>query len=140
MQTLSVAEIINGAIASKGRKAKIEWLSKYKYPAVETVLGIMYNKNTVEILLPPTKPPYKPTTDEDCGGLLHREARRLRIFIKGNEYDNLNQTKREGLFIALLEQVDPDDAIILCKMLKQKPLVGLSKSVINVVYKDLVKE
>lgn len=136
---LSVAEIVQGAIEKKTNPEKVAWLKEHDMPTVRQVLKIMYDKR-VKILLPDTTPPYKETTVEGCEGILHREGRRLRIFIEGGEYDNLAQPKRESLFIALLEQIDPADAKLLCKMLRQKRLTGLPASVINEAYNNLIEE
>lgn len=133
----SVADIINGAIKLKKNADKVAWLKQHECPAVKVILRIMYDK-TVEVLLPNEKPPYKPSDTEDSIGLLHKEANRLRIFIKGGGYDNLNPRKRETLFIELLEAVDKDDAVILCKMIAKKNLTGLPRSVINEAYNNLL--
>jgi hypothetical protein len=84
----------------------------------------------VEFLIPNTPPPWKKNQYAGVEGMLYNEARRLKIFIKGGGYDNLNKVKREQLFISLLEDIDNADAELLCKMIAQKPLKGLSKNVV----------
>jgi hypothetical protein len=71
--------------------------------------------------------------------MLLKEARRLRIFVKGGGYDTLNQVKRENLFISLLEDIDNGDAELLCKMIAQKPLTGLPRSVIVQSFPGLIE-
>jgi hypothetical protein len=68
--------------------------------------------------------------------MLYKEARRLRIFIQGGGYDNLEKVKRENLFISLLEDIDNGDAELLCKMIAQKPLKGLPKSVVFAAFPE----
>lgn len=136
---LSIAEIIEEAIKRKPNEKKVEWLKQNDCQPLRIVLKIMYDKN-VEILLPQSEPPYKPSEVVDSEGMLHREARRLKIFIKGEGYDNLNQIKREQLFISLLEDVDKADAKILSKMIMQKPLTGLPVSVIKESFPELISE
>lgn len=126
---LSISEIVDKAIGLKTEKEKIEWLQQNNNVALRTVLKYMYDPN-VEFLLPNTAPPWKKNAYVGVEGMLYTEARRLKIFIKGGGYDNLNQVKREQLFISLLEDVDNDDAELLCKMITKKPLKGLSKSVV----------
>ncbi len=41
----------------------------------------------------------------------------------------MNKVKREQLFISLLEDIDNDDAEILCRMITKKPFKGIPKSV-----------
>jgi hypothetical protein len=84
---------------------------------------------TVEFLIPDTPPPWKKNDYIGVEGMLYSEARRLKIFIKGGGYDNLNKVKREQLFISLLEDVDNADAELLCKMITKKPFKGIPKSV-----------
>jgi hypothetical protein len=126
---LSIAEIVNKATELKTVDEKVEWLRKHDSSALRTVLKYMYDKN-VEFLIPDTPPPWKKNSYVGVEGMLYNEARRLRIFIKGGGYDNLNQIKREQLFISLLEDVDNADAELLCKMIAQKPLKGLSRNVV----------
>lgn len=126
---LSISEIVDKAIGLKTEKEKIEWLQQNNNVALRTVLKYMYDPN-VEFLLPNTAPPWKKNAYVGVEGMLYTEARRLKIFIKGGGYDNLNQVKREQLFISLLEDVDNSDAELLCKMITKKPLKGLSKSVV----------
>ena len=71
--------------------------------------------------------------------MLFKEARRLRIFIKGGGYDNLNQVKRENLFISLLQDVDDKDADLLCTMIAQKPIKGLTKETVLQAFPNLIK-
>lgn len=126
---LSIAEIVNKATELKTVDEKVEWLKKHESVALRTVLKYMYDKN-VEFLIPDTAPPWKKNQYVGVEGMLYNEARRLKIFIKGGGYDNLNKVKREQLFISLLEDIDNADAELLCKMIQQKPLKGLSRNVV----------
>jgi hypothetical protein len=126
---LSIAEIVNKAAELKTVDEKVEWLRKYDSAALRTVLKYTYDKD-VEFLIPNTPPPWKKNQYVGVEGMLYNEARRLKIFIKGGGYDNLNKVKREQLFISLLEDIDNADAELLCKMIAQKPLKGLSKNVV----------
>lgn len=137
---LSISEIVNKATELKTSEEKIEWLKKNSNPALRTVLKYMYN-STVEFLIPNTPPPWKKNSYIGVEGMLYNEARRLRIFIKGGGYDDLNRVKREQLFISLLEDVDNNDAELLCKMITKKPLKGLPKSVVVSAFpEDFVEE
>ena len=57
--------------------------------------------------------------------------------MKGGGYDGLNQVKREGLFISLLEDIDNADAELLCKMITKKPFKGLSKKVLEEIFPQI---
>jgi len=135
---LSLSEIVNKAIELKSNQEKIEWLRKNDSVPLRTVLKYMYDKN-VKFLIPDTPPPWKKNSYVGVEGMLLKEVRRLRIFIKGGGYDNLNQVKRENLFISLLEDIDNNDAELLCKMIAQKPLTGLPKGVIVQSFPGLIE-
>lgn len=132
---LSIAEIVNKAAELKTEKEKIEWLQKNNNTPLRMILKYIYDPN-VEFLVPNTAPPWKKNAYVGVEGMLYTEARRLKIFIKGGGYDNLNQVKREQLFISLLEDIDNDDAELLCKMITKKPLKGLTKAVVKASFPE----
>jgi len=135
---LSLSEIINKATEIKDKSEKIEWLRKNESTPLKTILKYTYDKDNVEFLIPNSPPPWKKNGYIGVEGMLYKETRRLRIFIKGGGYDHLNQVKRENLFISLLEDVDDNDAELLCKMIKQKPIKGLPKKVVEEAFPDLI--
>lgn len=132
---LSISEIVNKAIELKTVEEKVTWLKKHNNSALRLVLKYMYDKD-VEFLIPNTPPPWKKNDYIGVEGMLYNEARRLKIFVKGGGYDNLNQVKREQLFISMLEDIDNGDAELLCKMIAQKPLKGLSKNVVVTAFPE----
>lgn len=86
--------------------------TKYRgYAALQIVFSFAFLPEK-KFLLPEGMPPYKQNTDPM--GLsptnFMNELRRLYIFSPERE---LNQTRREALFIQLLETIHPDDAILL---------------------------
>ncbi len=132
---LSISEIVNKTAELKTEKEKVEWLQKNSNPALRMVLKYTYDPS-VEFLIPNTPPPWKKNSYVGVEGMLYAEARRLKIFIKGGGYDNLNRVKREQLFISLLEDIDNNDAELLCKMIAKKPLKGISKSVVETAFPE----
>lgn len=137
---ISITEIISKVSEFKKVQEKIDWLRKNDTPALRIILKYTYD-NSVEFLIPSTPPPWNKNEFEDeAKSLLYREARRLRIFIKGGGYDHLNQVKRESLFIGLLEDVDNDDAETLIQMITQKPFKGLTKKTLLEAFPDLIVE
>lgn len=132
---LSISEIVNKAAELKTEKEKIAWLQQNNNTPLRMVLKYTYDPN-VEFLVPDTAPPWKKNAYVGVEGMLYTEARRLKIFIKGGGYDNLNQVKREQLFISLLEDIDNEDAELLCKMIAKKPLKGLTKAVVKASFPE----
>jgi hypothetical protein len=136
----SITEIIAEAGSLSKKQDKINFLREWDNPALRIVLKYTYD-SSVKFLIPDTAPPWTPNEFEDeAKSLLYREARRLRIFVEGGGYDNLNQMKREQLFISLLEDVDNDDAHTLTQMISKKSFKGLTKKAIMEAYPDLIEE
>lgn len=136
----SITEIINEAGSFTKKQDKIDFLRKWDNPALRIVLNYTYNSG-VKFLIPDTKPPWtKNEFEDEAKSLLYREARRLKIFVEGGGYDNLNQIKREQLFISLLEDVDNDDAETLCHMISKKSFKGLTKKAVIEAFPDLIPE
>jgi hypothetical protein len=133
---LSLSEIITKATEQPTKEDKIAWLRKHEGVPLKTILNFMYNPK-IEFLIPNTPPPWKKNGYVGVEGMLYKEARRLRIFVKGGGYDQLDQVKREQLFISLLEDINDNDAELLCKMIAQKPLKGLSRAVVDEAFPDL---
>lgn len=133
---LSLAEIVNELPKLSKKAEKINWLRKYDSIPLRQVLRLTYDKS-IEFLIPNTAPPWKKNDYIGVEGMMYNEARRLRIFVKGGGYDNLPKLKRENLFISLLEDVDNNDAELLCKMIEQKPLKGLSAKTLEEAFPDI---
>jgi hypothetical protein len=133
----SLAEIVKKATELKTKEEKIAWLRQHDGVPLKTILKYMYDPS-VEFLIPTTPPPWKKNGYIGVEGMLYKETRRLRIFIKGGGYDQLDKVKREQLFISLLEDVDDKDADLLCKMIAQKPLKGLSRAVVQEAFPDII--
>ena len=137
---LSISEIVKKTATLPTDQEKINWLKQNGNSALRTVLKYNYDER-VEFLIPDTPPPWKKNDYVGVEGMLYNEARRLRIFIKGGGYDNLNQVKREQLFISLLEDIDNHDAELLCKMISKKPFDGIPKNVVVAAFpEDYAKE
>ena len=132
----SLSEIVTKATELKTKEEKIAWLRKHDGVPLKTILKYMYDPR-IEFLIHDTPPPWKKNGYVGVEGMLYKETRRLRIFIKGGGYDQLDKVKREQLFISLLEDVDDKDAELLCKMIAQKPLKGLSRAVVAEAFPDL---
>lgn len=137
---ISISEIINKLPDLKTTQEKVAWLQKNDNIALRTIIKYTYD-SSVEFLIPNTPPPWKKNEYEDeAKSLLYREFRRLKIFIKGGGYDNLNQVKRETLFISLLEDADNEDAELLCEMIAQKPFKGLTKKTVEEAFPGLITQ
>lgn len=137
---ISIAEIIAKTATYQKKQDKIDWLRANDNPALRIILKYTYD-NSIKFLIPDTRPPWNKNEFEDeAKSLLYREARRLKIFIEGGGYDQINQIKREQLFISLLEDVDNDDAEVLVHMISKKSFKGITKKAVMEAFPDLIEE
>jgi len=133
---LALSEIVDEVSKKKTKTEKIDWLKQNDSLQLRQILRLTYDQS-IEFLIPNTAPPWKKNEYLDVESMLYREARRLRIFFKGGGYDDLNQIKRESLFISLLEDIDNNDADLLVKMIAQKPFKGLTEKTLKEAFPDI---
>tara|TARA_B110000858_G_scaffold149090_1_gene169506 strand:+ start:250 stop:744 length:495 start_codon:yes stop_codon:yes gene_type:complete len=131
--TLSFAEIFSKVSKIKSKKEKVSFLKHYQTDALRMVVKSSFDPKIVWAL-PEGEVPFRPNDAPE--GTEHSnlsyEARKLYHYIQGGN-PILTQSKRESMFVALLESLHPDEADILVaakdKMLHQK-YKGLSKNVV----------
>lgn len=116
------------AEVSKQRTAakKVEILQKYRNEGLTSIL-IWNFDDTVVSLLPEGEVPFNKNevpigTDHTS---LRKEWRNLYHFVKGGN-DKLSKTRRESMFIQMLEGLHPDEAEIIC-LVKDKALTNKYK-------------
>ena len=112
---------------------KIAVLKNNQSPALKLILGLTYDPN-VKWLLPEGTPPYKPLPKDSEGELdLAGELRKMYLFVEGNSETqrNLEQVRREQLFIGLLESLDPNEAKVVVGMKDRKlPYKGITRKLV----------
>lgn len=134
---LGIHEILRQAGDEKTVGKKVEILRKYDSVPLRTILRYAYDPE-VEFLLPDSEPPYTPSESPEGHGMLYSEARRLRIFVKGGGYDNLDQFRREVLFVGILEAIHPNDAQVLIEMLVNRKFKGITVKTVDKAFPDLI--
>jgi hypothetical protein len=130
MKRLAISAVLERAGKARTKVQKVEWLRENQSVPLMAILRLMYDEN-VEFLVPNSPPPYKKNASPDEGMMLYHEYRKLRIFVKGGGYDNLNQIKRESLFIGILEDVVDSDSELLCQMISRERVKGLTKETVE---------
>jgi hypothetical protein len=122
---VSISEFLEKVSKLKKTQEKVEAIKANDSFVLRVILQAAFDPK-VEFLLPPGTPPYKPNDLVDLEHVLIREARMIQYFVKGF-HDTLPQTKREQMFISLLENVDPKDALLLCAIKEKKlPYKGIT--------------
>jgi len=118
---------------------KIEVLKQYETEALKAILIWNFDE-TVVSMLPEGEVPFEKNdvpvgTDHTS---LRKEWRNLYHFVKGGN-DSLSKTRRESMFIQILEGLHPSESEILC-LVKDKELESkykLNKSVVESAYTDI---
>ena len=94
--------------------------------------------NRLKWQLPEGNPPYKPLDKSmDAQGHLYVEMKRMYLFIEG--LNNAHQSKREQIFVRMLEEIDPDDALLLLEV-KNRKIKGVSKKIIKQAFPGFLDE
>ena len=136
---LSVSEILKKASELDNEASKIDWLRNNNSVALESILRGAFDQ-TINWILPAGDPPYKPNDIVDQQHRLYTESRKLYLFIEGGN-PNLKQTRREALFIELLESVDPEDAKLLLSIKDKKlPYASITPELVNKAFPGILQK
>ena len=136
----TVAEVLDAVHKQKTKDKKIEVLRQYDSKALRYCLIWNYDES-LKSALPEGEVPYtpNPAPTPEAQSKLASEYKTLYNFIEGGNYD-INNTRREVLFIQLLEALSPDEAEVLC-LVKDKKLAKkyrVSFPVVKEAYPDIV--
>lgn len=135
----SIAEIIKTTRELKTRDEKIAYLKANESDTLKFILRIMFDRKNIKLMIPDSPPPYTPSTYHDNYGALYNQARKLRYIVQGLGAENLTQSKREQLFIEILETVHRDDALVLLDMIAQpRDFKGLTVAQVNAAFDNMV--
>ncbi len=134
---LGVSEILKLVSKQPDEAGKVLILQKLQCPALLTILQGAFD-DRIKWALPEGAPPYKPTDAPETHNVLHSDIRKMYLFIEGG-HSTLKQTRREQLFIELLESVHENDAkVILAAKEKTSPVAGLTKHIVQKAFPGLI--
>lgn len=134
-----VSEIIQRVSNAKTRDEKIQILRHYDSPALRTIL-IWNFDSRVKSALPEGEVPYTPN-DAPIGTehtRLDSEWRKFNYFVEG--VTDTPQTKRETMFIQMLESLQEQEAELMC-LVKDKQLhkrYKITKVVVQEAFPNIV--
>lgn len=139
MSSLTIAEVCDKLKSAKTKNDRIDLLRENDCAALRGLLRMNYDASLV-LSLPEGAPPYKVLNVPAGFGntTLKASAKGWYVFIK-DASPNLKQSKREALFIDLLESLDSKEAAILVDAKDRKLDLGLTKKVIDEVFPGLIK-
>ena len=127
-----LSEILTKVNNAKDKPKKIAVLRQNDSQPLRQVLKGAFDPK-IKWDLPVGNPPY---TENDAPAgtehtTLYTEARRLYYFVEGADGDKLTKTKKETMFIQMLEALHADEA---------KLLIAVKQKELNKLYKGLTEE
>tara|TARA_B100002019_G_scaffold246028_1_gene223704 strand:- start:3 stop:452 length:450 start_codon:yes stop_codon:yes gene_type:complete len=133
------SEILQAVSSAKTKASKIKILQENRSPAL-VALFVWNFDPSIESALPEGEVPYTPNDSPtvDSQSKLASQYRTLYNYVKGGN-DGLKRTRRESLFIELLESLHPDEAELVC-LVKDKDLgkkYRITHNVVKEAYPDV---
>lgn len=118
---LLINEVLQKVSNAKTKPEKVKLLKEYNTNALRSILIANFDESIVS-LLPPGEVPYTPNDAPEGTEhtVLEKEYRKLYLFFKGGS-STLKQSKREELFIQMLEGLSEGEAEVLV-LVKDKKL------------------
>jgi len=116
---LLMHEVLQKVSNAKTKAQKVKLLEGFNTPALRAILIANFDESVIS-MLPDGDVPYKKNEapeDTEHTKLAH-EYRKLYLFFKGGA--NISQTRRETLFIQLLEGLHQGEAEVLCLVKDKK--------------------
>jgi len=116
---LLLNEVLQKVSNAKTKAQKIKLLQQFNTPALRAILIANFDESIISMLPPGDVPFTKNEAPEDTEHTrLNHEYRKLYLFFKGGA--NISQTRRESLFIQLLEGLHEKEAEVLCLVKDRK--------------------
>ena len=146
---ISFHELFNQVGKEKSINRKSEILQENDTRSLQVFLRCVFD-DSVTWLIPNTKPPYEPndSPEWDLADMrLEQEMMKIGRFIlvdgqPTQQGKDLTKTRREQLFIQILEGLHPTEADLLMACVKKKltQYKGLTKRVVQKAFPDLISE
>ena len=134
------SEILQAVSSAKTKAAKINLLKEYRNPALVSLLIWNFDES-IKSAIPEGDVPYTPS-DKPIGDGVSRLVSQQRMFynfVEGGNVD-LTRTRREALFIELLESLHKEEAELLC-LVKDKEIGKkylITRNVVAEAFEDIV--
>lgn len=135
---LLISEILQKVSNAKTKAEKIDLLQTYNSNALRQILIANYDESVIS-LLPEGEVPFTP--NEAPKGtehtMLEKEYRKLYLFFKGGA--SLTKTRRESLFIQMLEGLHQEEAdlLVLVKDKKLQDKYKLTKACVTEAFPQI---
>jgi len=116
-----ISEVLRKVNNAKTKAEKTELLRKYNNQTLRSLFIWNFDESVIS-MLPEGTVPFTPNpAPEGTNHIrLENEGKKLFYFVKGGA-NNLKQSKREQIFLGMIESLHPDEAEVLC-LVKDKNL------------------
>ena len=137
-------KLISEVLAEAGkivlREERIKFLQKNKSPGLTDIHRINYDDSIVSVL-PLGAPSYK--QDDAPKGyeytILNKAYTQFKYYFKGPVSSGMKPLKREGLFLNLLESLNPEEAeLLIAAKDKKMKAKGITKRLVNDTFTGLL--
>lgn len=135
-----ISEILRKVNNAKTKAEKTELLLKYNSQTLRSLFIWNFDESVISMIpagdVPFTPNPAPEGTDHIK---LENEGKKLFYFVKGGA-DHLTQSKREQIFLGMLENLHPDEAEVLCLVKDkslQKKYTRISKTLIQETFPNI---
>ena len=135
-----VSEVLDAAGKIIKRDDRIKFLQLNKSPGLTDILRIQYDASIVSVL-PEGAPSYK--QDDAPKGyeytILNKAYTQFKYFFKGPVANDMKHLKREGLFLNLLESLNPEEAeLLIAAKDKKMKCKGITKKLVMDAFPNLI--
>jgi hypothetical protein len=135
-----ISEVLAEAGKIVQREERIKFLRLNKSPGLTDILRINYDDSIVSVL-PLGAPSYK--QDDAPKGyeytILNKAYTQFKYFFKGPIANKMKPLKREGLFLNLLESLNPEEAeLLIAAKDKKMKYKGITKKLVSDAFPNLI--
>lgn len=139
MSSMSIAEVVDKLEKAQTKSERLDILKANDCGALRGLLRMNFDAS-LKLALPEGVPPFRKSTSPVGFGETTLKASAKGWYVFSKELaPTLNQTKRESIFISLLEKLDAKEAEILLNAKDRKLNLGLTKKLIDEVFPGLIR-
>lgn len=135
-KTLGIGQILELTAQKKTTAEKVQFLRDNFSGTLADILIFAYHPQ-VKFLLPDGVPPYTPNDVANQEHMLFREVRKIPNLIDHPD-NKLTQFQREKIYIDILQNVSPRDALLLIAIKDREAPYGIDESIIREAFPDLL--
>lgn len=135
-----ISEVFRKVNNAKTKAEKTELLRKYNSQTLRSLLIWNFDES-VKSMIPEGEVPFTPNPAPEGTDhvKLENEGKKLFYFVKGGA-DSMSQTKREQIFLGMLESLHPDEAEVLILVKDkalQKKYTRISKALVQETFPQI---